>query len=89
MDDVCEFEGEPINEIILCGRVLRKVDEPMRTQLEINDNTGTFYVIFYHKGENQLPTALRNFNYEQFCYCKVYGNIRIFKEEKAIVGAHI
>lgn len=36
-----------------------------------------------------MPTALRNFNYDQFCYAKVYGNIRVFKEEKAIVGTHI
>ena len=61
----------------------------MRTQFEINDNTGTFFVIFYHKGENQIPIALRNFHYEQFCYAKVYGNIRVFREEKAIVGTHI
>jgi hypothetical protein len=32
---------------------------------------------------------LRNFQYEQFAYVKVYGNIRVFKEEKAIVGTHI
>ena len=36
-----------------------------------------------------MPTALRNFLYEQFTYVKVYGNIRVFKEEKAIVGTHI
>ena len=88
-DDVCEFEGEPINDIILTGRLIRRVEEPMRTQFEINDNTGTFYVLFYHKGENQIPTALKNFSYEQFCYAKIYGNIRVFKEEKAIVGTHI
>ena len=61
----------------------------MRTQFEINDNTCTFHVLFYHKGENQVPTALRNFNYEQFTYAKIYGNIRVFKDEKAIVGTHI
>ena len=88
-DDICEFEGDPISDIILCGRLLRRIEEPMRTQFEINDNTGTFYVLFYHKGENQVPTALRNFNYEQFCYVKIYGTIRVFKEEKAIVGTHI
>jgi hypothetical protein len=88
-DDVCEFEGEPINDIIIVGRLLRKIEEPMRTQFEINDNTHTYYVLFYHKGENQVPTALRNFNYEQFVYAKIYGNIRVFKEEKAIVGTHI
>ena len=88
-DDICEFEGDPINDIILTGRLIRRVEEPMRTQFEINDNTGTFFVLFYHKGENQIPTALRNFQYDQFCYAKVYGNIRVFKEEKAIVGTHI
>ena len=46
-------------------------------------------MIIYHKGENQTPQALKNFNYEQFCYAKIYGNIRVFKEEKAIVGTHI
>lgn len=51
-DDVCEYDGDPINDIILCGRILRRIEEPMRTQFEINDNTGTFYVLFYHKGEN-------------------------------------
>jgi hypothetical protein len=61
----------------------------MRTIFEINDNTNTFTVLFYHKGENQVPTALRNFNFEQFTYAKIYGNIRVFKEEKAIVGTHI
>jgi hypothetical protein len=60
-DDICEFEGDPINDIILTGRLIRRVEEPMRTQFEINDNTGTFFVLFYHKGENQIPTALRNF----------------------------
>ena len=69
--------------------MLKRIEEPMRTQFEINDNTCTFHVLFYHKGENQVPTALRNFNFEQFTYAKIYGNIRVFKEEKAIVGTHI
>ena len=38
-DDICEFDGDPINDIILTGRLLRRVEEPMRTQFEINDNT--------------------------------------------------
>ena len=28
-------------------------------------------------------------NYRQFAYVKVYGSIRVFKEQKAIVGTHI
>jgi len=61
----------------------------MRTLFEINDNTGSFKVIFYQKGENEVPVALKNFNYEHLMYVKVYGTIRVFKEEKAIVGTHI
>ena len=61
----------------------------MRTLFEINDATNTFKVIFYQKGENEVPTALKNFNYDKLLYVKVYGTIRVFKEEKAIVGTHI
>jgi hypothetical protein len=46
------------------GRVINRQEEPMRTLFEINDNTGVFKVIFYQKGENEVPTALKNFNYE-------------------------
>ena len=74
-DDVCEIEGEAINDVSTCqywqriqiiivGRVIAKQEEPMRTLFEINDNTGTFKVIFYQKGENEVPVALKNFNYE-------------------------
>ena len=41
-----------------------KHDEPMRTLLDINDNTGNFKVIFYQKGENEVPIALKNFDYQ-------------------------
>jgi len=51
-DDICEFLGDAINDIILVGRLIRRLEEPMRTHFEINDNTGTQSVIFYHKGEN-------------------------------------
>lgn len=76
-------------DIIIVGRVTAKHDETMRTLLEINDNSGSFKVIFYQKGENEVPIALKNFEYQQFMYVKVFGTIRVFKEEKAIVGTHI
>ena len=88
-DDACEIDGESIQDIIVVGRVIQRLEEPMRTIFEINDNTGTFKVIFYLKEENQIPAPLKNFNYEQFAYVKVLGTIRVFKEEKAIVGTHI
>jgi hypothetical protein len=46
-EDVCEIDGEPINDIIIVGRVIQRQEEPMRTLFEINDNSGTFKVIFY------------------------------------------
>ena len=50
-------------QIIIVGRVTNKIEEAMRTSFEINDNTGTFKVIFYQKGENEVPIALKNFDY--------------------------
>ncbi len=71
------------------GRVIARHEEQMRVVFEINDNTSTIKIIFYQKDQGQLPTALRNFDYKQFMYAKVFGNIRVYKEEKAIVGTHI
>ena len=61
----------------------------MRIVFEVNDGTGTLKVIFYQKDQNSLPTALKAFDYKQFFYVKVFGNVRVYKEEKAIVGTHI
>ena len=69
--------------------MIRRLIEPMRTHFEINDNTGTYQIIFYHKSETAQPTALREFTYEQFAYAKIYGNTKVFKDQKAIVGTHI
>lgn len=61
----------------------------MRTIFEVTDNTEFFKVIFYQKGENEVPQALKDYVYEEETYVKVYGSIRVFKEEKAIVGSKI
>ena len=61
----------------------------MRTLFELDDNSGTFKVIFYQKGENEVPIALKDFHYQENIYLKIYGTIRVFREEKAIVGTHI
>ena len=71
------------------GRLVDKSEENMRTIFEIHDGTGCFKVIFYQKGENEVPTALKDFNYREGMYVRIIGTIRIFKEEKAIVGAKI
>jgi len=61
----------------------------MRTIIEVDDNTSTFKVIFYQKGDNEIPMALKDYTFEENTYVKVYGSIRVFKEEKAIVGTKI
>ena len=69
--------------------MISRSEEQMRVVFEINDNTGTSKIIFYQKEQGQLPSALRNFDYSQFMYAKVFGTVRVYKEEKAIVGTHI
>ena len=88
-DDVFEIDGSAMNEVILIGRVVSRNEQPTRTTFDINDNTGVFSVVFYHREENSIPTALKNFEFEKNCYVKVYGSIRMFKEQRAIVGTHI
>ena len=63
-DDVFEVDGAPMNEVIIVGRVIKRDEQPTRTCFVVNDNTGVFNVIFYHREENQVPTALKDFTYE-------------------------
>ena len=46
------------------GRAISRNEETMRVAFEINDGTCTFKVIFYQKDVNQMPTALKNFEYK-------------------------
>ena len=46
-DDNLEIDGASISEIIVCGRLISRIEEAMRVVFEINDNTGCFKVIFY------------------------------------------
>ena len=50
-----------IIQITVVGRIVGKYDETMRVIFEIHDSTECFKVIFYQKGENQAPVALRDF----------------------------
>lgn len=88
-DDQLEIDGKAVSEIIVVARAISRTEEQMRVIFEINDNTGVFKVIFYQKDASSLPTALKNFDYKQFAQVKIFGNIRVYKEEKAIVGTCI
>lgn len=88
-DDQLEVDGMLIQNVAIVGRLLDKSEEPMRTMYELSDNTQTFKVIFYKKGENEEPTALKNFQYKQGAWVKVKGTVRVFREDKAIVGNQI
>lgn len=62
----------------------------MQTQLEVQDSTyGPFKIIFYMKEVGQVPVALKDFEYQKGAYVKVFGTVRVFKEDKAIVGTYI
>jgi hypothetical protein len=45
------------------GRTTNKIDEKMRTIIEIDDTTEKFKVIFYKKDENSDPRAMKDYNY--------------------------
>ena len=61
----------------------------MRVVIEINDGTGCFKVIFYQKDAASVPQAMKEYEFKKFQYVKVFGSIRVYKEEKAIVGTNI
>ena len=63
----------------------------MRTLIDITDSTSTSQVIFYQKGEHEVPEQLKGLNLNELenTYVKVYCSIRVFKEKRAIVGSHI
>ena len=78
-----------MTEVIIVGRVICKIEEQMRIVMEVNDNTGCIKVIFYMRDAISVPQAMKGFTYTQFGYVKVFGTVRVYKEEKAIVGTHI
>lgn len=88
-DDTLEIDGESITDIIAVGRLVSRHQENMRTIFEVDDGTQLFNIIFYQKGENEIPHALRSLDYVEGMYARVYGSLRIFKEDKALVGTNI
>ena len=75
--------------MVIVARITQIRQENMRTILEVNDTTGATKVVFYMKGEGETPHALKDFNQRENIYVKIYGTVRIFKEERAVVGSHV
>jgi hypothetical protein len=50
-NDVCEVDGEQLNEVMIVGRVIEMRDESMRTIIGVSDSTGYLEVTFFHKGD--------------------------------------
>jgi RecJ-like exonuclease len=61
IDDKIEIDGEPFEEVVIVGRIIEIQHQNMRTIFHITDNTSSSKVIFYQKGENEVPTALKDF----------------------------
>lgn len=76
-------------QVVVVGRISSEVHENTRIIYQINDNTSVFKVIIYLSNGNNQPQALKNFEYRENIYVRLYGNIRMFKEERAIVGTKI
>ena len=61
-----------------------------RVTFEINDNTGVFSVAFYSRGgDHEVPAALKDLQLELGMYVRIFGSLKVFKENKAIVGTHL
>ena len=84
-DDQVFFNNQQLSDVVIVGRLLCRVEEKMRTIFELNDNTGTFRVVFYSSGEAD-KNLIRDFEFEQHCYVKIFGNLKTFREEKQLVG---
>ena len=85
-DDQFEVDGLLLQNVIVIGRILQVEEEGMRTIFELCDNTETFKIIFYKKGENEDPKALKNLNVQENQWVKIMGTVRVFKEQTAIIG---
>jgi hypothetical protein len=69
--------------------LIAKEEEGMRIVYELSDNTETFKIIFYKKGENEAPKALKDIDIQMNEWVKVMGTVRVFKEQTAIVGNQV
>lgn len=54
-NDVCEIDGENINEVSILGRVTLMEKENMRHLIGLEDSTGHTMVTFYQKGDHNVP----------------------------------
>lgn len=88
-DDHLEIDAQQIEDVVIVGNLIDIQHQAMRYVYLIHDGTSCSKVVFYSKGENEKPSALADFNEKQNVYVKVYGSVRIFKEERGIVGARI
>lgn len=88
-DGHLNFDGEDVSDVICVGKLVARHQENMRTIFEVDDGTASFNCIFYQKGENEVPIALKNLEFTEGMYARIYGTIRVFKEERGLVGSNI
>eukprot|EP00347_Sterkiella_histriomuscorum_P006233 403353556 len=88
MDDICLMNGDQVQEIVIIGRTMSCREDSMRFTLEINDSTEIFKVVFFQKDPFQSPFPA-DFKFQENIYVKIFGTIRVYKEEKAIIGSYI
>ena len=80
-----------IFQIMIVGRIISRTDVQMRTVIGFDDSTGCIDVTFYQKNDSSVPQVLQDFEFKdgEVQFAKVTGHIRVFKDQKSVIGINL
>jgi hypothetical protein len=76
---------------MIVGRIVSKSEDNMRQIIGFEDSTGYIDVTFYQKSDSSTPSALQDFEYREgeAQFARITGYIRVFKDQKSMVGINL
>ena len=76
---------------MIVGRIISRTDVQMRTVIGFDDSTGCIDVTFYQKNDSSVPQVLQDFEFKdgEVQFAKVTGHIRVFKDQKSVIGINL
>lgn len=76
---------------MIVGRIISRTDVQMRTIVGFDDSTGQIDVTFYQKNDSSVPQVLQDFQFKdgEAQFAKVTGHIRVFKDQKSVIGINL
>ena len=85
------FSKFAIFQIMIVGRIISRTDVQMRTVIGFDDSTGCIDVTFYQKNDSSVPQVLQDFEFKdgEVQFAKVTGHIRVFKDQKSVIGINL